>query len=85
MADSFIPTKDKTSVTIRQYDGSDLEGYLFVPVHDRLVDVMNDDRQFLPFESMDGDFIVLAKASIVSISAGKASASGVRLRAKPEA
>ncbi len=84
MADSFIPTKDKTAVTIRQYDGSDIEGYLCVPVHDRLVDVMNDERQFLPFESEQGEFIVLAKASIVSISAGKTSGSGLRLRAKPE-
>jgi len=84
MADSFIPTKDKTAVTIRQYDGSDIEGYLFVPVHDRLVDVMNDERQFLPFESEQGEFIVLAKASIVSISAGKTAGSGLRLRAKPE-
>ena len=82
MSDSFLPTKDKTAVTVRQYDGSDLEGYLFIPVHDRLIDVLNDDRQFLPFESSDGDFIVLAKASIVSISAGKASASGLRLRPK---
>lgn len=82
MSDSFLPTKDKTAVTVRQYDGSDLEGYLFIPVHDRLIDILNDDRQFLPFESSDGDFIVLAKASIVSISAGKASASGLRLRPK---
>jgi len=81
MADSFIPTKDKTSVSIVLNDGETLEGSLFVPSHDRLVDMLNDERMFLPFETTKGDFLVLNKAAIKTISSRKEER-GLRLKAR---
>ena len=81
MADSYIPSKDKKAVNIVFEDGSSEQGFLFVPNHDRLIDVMNDDRQFLPFESDNGEFIIISKSSIKGISNVNADG-GLRLRAK---
>jgi hypothetical protein len=50
--------------------GSDIErtGFLFLAEDERLVDVMNDDRTFLPFKSEDGRFSVIKKSAIIEIS-----------------
>ena len=67
MSDSFIPSKDKYAVTITFDSGDVIGGYLFVQSHERLIDVMNDSRQFLPFET-DGDvFYIVNKMTITKI------------------
>jgi hypothetical protein len=81
MAESFIPTKDKSSVTILLGDGETLEGSLFIPSHDRLVDMLNDERMFLPFESSEGEFLVINKSAIKTISNRKEER-GLRLKAR---
>ena len=45
-------------------NGSIFYGRIFLPIQGRLVDVLNDDRQFLPVESVDGAMLALSKASI---------------------
>jgi hypothetical protein len=80
MSDSFIPTKDKLEVTIVTIDGEKINGSLYVPSHERLVDVMNDDRRFLPFESDDGNFVILNKALIAKLQ-DRDGAPKLRLRA----
>ena len=67
MSDSFIPTKDKSSVEITIDGGDVLEGSLFITSHERLVDVLNDERTFLPFETDAGKFLVINKAIIRTI------------------
>ncbi len=80
MNDSFIPTKDKMGVTIVTTDGKKMDGYLFVAKNDRLVDVVNDDRMFLPFETDEGDFVILNKTLIAKLQ-DREGASKLRLRA----
>jgi hypothetical protein len=81
MADGFIPSKDKTSVSIT-IDGDDvLDGSLFIPSHERLVDVLNDERMFLPFETTDGEFLVINKA-IVRTIANRQEARSLRIKAE---
>ena len=43
-------------------------GFLFIQSDERLVDLMNDDRQFLPFEDDDGNFLIIRKSAISEIS-----------------
>ena len=67
MTDSFIPSKDRYPVRVTMQNGVEMEGYLFVQSHERLIDVMNDDRMFLPFETKEDDFMILNKSGILQI------------------
>ena len=80
MADGFIPTKDKSPVEIAIDGGDVLEGSLFIPSHERLVDVLNDERTFLPFETDGGDFLVINK-SIIRTIADRQDGRSLRLKA----
>lgn len=53
--------KIRLEVAIRLDDGEELSGNLFVSPQGRLSDMMNDERQFLPFECSDGTFMMLKK------------------------
>jgi DnaJ-domain-containing protein 1 len=55
-------------------DGSRLQAKLFLPIQGRVIDVLNDDRQFLPVETVDGEFVALAKTSIKQLSISNAEA-----------
>ena len=67
MSDSFIPSKDRYPVRVTMQNGLEMEGYMFVQSHERLIDVMNDDRNFLPFETKEDDFMILNKTGILQI------------------
>ena len=67
MTDSFIPAKDRYPVRVTMQNGVEMEGYIFVQSHERLIDVMNDDRTFLPFETKEDDFMILNKTGILQI------------------
>lgn len=55
-------------VEISLLDGSRLFGKLHVPVQGRrLTDVLNDDRDFVPVECMDGSHLALAKRAIKQV------------------
>ena len=63
-------TQHKTSilVEISLTDGSTLRGKLFAVPQGRLVDVLNDERNFLPVENLDGTVTAIAKSAIRSVA-----------------
>jgi hypothetical protein len=54
--------KKKLLVELELDSGAILNGYLFVGQTQRLSDLMNDDRIFLPFEALDGSITIFTKA-----------------------
>lgn len=56
----------KVAVTIDVGDGDQLL-HMFVPATLHVSDVLNDDRDFLPFERADGSIIMFAKKAIRSL------------------
>jgi DnaJ-domain-containing protein 1 len=53
--------KSKLQVEMELDDGAVLRGSVFVSQRQRLPDLMNDDRQFLPFETTDGLITIVRK------------------------
>ena len=45
-------------------DDSKIHGRLFLSPQERLIDALNDNRSFLPIETMDGSVLALAKTGI---------------------
>lgn len=45
-------------------DGSSIFGKVFLSAQGRLSDLLNDERDFLPFELSDGSFMAIAKAHL---------------------
>jgi DnaJ-domain-containing protein 1 len=62
-------TRHKVAVSIDR-DGSDDEqlAYMFIAPAQRVTDVLNDEREFLPFERPDGSVFVVAKRTIRCIT-----------------
>jgi len=62
-------TRYKIAVSVGR-DGSDGEelAYMFVAPAQRVTDVLNDEREFLPFERPDGSVFVVAKRTIRCIT-----------------
>ena len=56
-------------VLVKVHDGTTYRGYLHVPGMDRIQDLLNDGRQFIPLRlSRDtGEIVILSKQFIVSI------------------
>jgi DnaJ-like protein len=54
--------KKKLLVELELDSGTIMNGYLFLGQTQRLSDLMNDDRTFLPFEDMDGGITIFTKA-----------------------
>lgn len=49
-------------------DGSILNGSLFTPNLGRITDLLNDDRKFLPVQTLEGEFVAVAKSAIQTVS-----------------
>jgi len=62
-----IAHKTGILVEISLVDGTTLYGKLFVPNQGRLSDLLNDERKFLPVDTMDGGFLALAKSAIKQV------------------
>jgi hypothetical protein len=54
--------KKKLLVELELDSGAILNGYLFVGQTQRLSDLMNDDRIFLPLEGLDGSITIFTKS-----------------------
>lgn len=57
-----------TEVKLALADGAILKGYFYTAEGQRLIDAMNDQRDFLPFSHMDGTLTLIRKSVIVSIT-----------------
>ena len=76
-------------------DGTILKAKIYLPIQGRITDVLNDDRQFLPIETAEGENLAVAKSAIKHIQITSAEAAsyagndpytilGVRPSASPE-
>jgi len=59
--------KIKAEVEIVTHDGVTLKGKFFTVPSQRVLDVLNDERTFLPFETEDGDIFIINKTYIARI------------------
>ena len=57
----------KIAVNLDTGDGEELV-YMFVFPTERVIDTLNDDREFLPFERPDGSLTIVAKKTILRLS-----------------
>ncbi len=59
-----VKQKLKAEVELTLSDGSALVGNFFLNSQERVLDVLNDERSFLPFVHNDGGFTVVNKDAI---------------------
>lgn len=66
-SDEFVE-RQKTEVDLTLIDGTALRGNLFITQRQRLVDVMNDPRAYIPIELEDGSIKLVNKAVIGTVA-----------------
>lgn len=59
--------KDKTEVEVTFVNGSTMRGHFYVAPAQRVADVLNDTRSFLPFEDIANTVRLLNKANIMDV------------------
>jgi len=62
--------KNEISVTITLASEAPFDAAVFIKNDERLIDLLNDDRLFIPVKRGDGATLILSKSSIVSIVEG---------------
>jgi hypothetical protein len=68
MADtSARQQKDKTEVGIILVNGSRIRGYFYVTKKQRVADVLNDNRVFIPFEDANNEIHLVSKTKIIDV------------------
>lgn len=69
MAQAAKQTVSRTRQKVRLINFNDtiVEGYIFVAYNQRVSDLLNDDRGFIPVESASGDVRVISKRAIMEI------------------
>lgn len=67
MKDTSYRSKTKAKVNLRLDDGTTIEGFVFCSQGERVSDLLNDQREFMPFETDIGEIMMLRKATISSI------------------
>ena len=60
-------SKTKTRTTLKMKDGSLLNGHVYCSQDERLSDLLNDSKRFLPFETMDGEIIFVTKDAMSQV------------------
>ncbi len=67
-----IGTKNKKlrqEIVIKMLDGNIFCGKIFLGFNERIIDVMNDARHFIPVELDTHEIVILSKSSIMAIDA----------------
>lgn len=59
--------KDKKEVELVMVTGNGMKGYFFLSKGQRAIDMLNDNRRFIPFEDVSGSIRLINKESIVSV------------------
>ncbi len=59
--------KDRLLVELELSSASVVYGWLFAQRSARLSDALNDSRDFIPFEQIDGEVVIIAKPSISKV------------------
>ncbi len=60
--------KNKYAVEVELDDGRVMILFVFVTPAARVIDMLNDDRQFIPFETSDGSIVIYKKTAIRRLS-----------------
>lgn len=63
-----IVRKVETEVKITLTDGTTLTGFFFIKKEQRLIDLLNDQRPFIPYKETDGMITLIRKSSIDRIT-----------------
>ena len=63
-----MTAKTKVSVDLLKMDGTRVEGYVFAGSQERILDLMNGREPFIPIELSDGQFSIMNKSVIQSIT-----------------
>ena len=63
-ASDQLKQKFKVEAELALDDGTVLTGSFFLNPQQRILDILNDERAFLPFEDSEGVIIVLLKTTI---------------------
>ena len=66
-ASDQVKAKSKVEVELVLSDGTALKGHLFLSVQQRILDSLNDERAFVPFEDTENVLTVLNKSAITQI------------------
>ncbi len=66
-ASDQVKPKSKVQVELVLSDGTALKGSLFLSVQQRILDSLNDERAFVPFEDAENVLTVLNKSAIIHI------------------
>lgn len=61
------PQTDKVSVELTLTDGTSMRVKLFVRDMERVNDLLNDSRKFIPFEDVSGQIRLVNKAHILTV------------------
>ncbi len=59
--------KYKAEIQVQFDDGDSLLGFIFLKQMQRVSDLLNDPRQFLPFQKSDGAIVYIRKATIAKV------------------
>jgi hypothetical protein len=62
-----VVSRARQRVRIINFNDTITEGYVFVAYGQRISDLLNDDREFLPVESASGEVRVISKRAIMEI------------------
>lgn len=61
-------SKLEVEVLVRLNDGSQILGFLAVKQQQRISDLLNDERQFIPLHATDGSVSIVSKAAILKVA-----------------
>ena len=64
---SLREVKQKLLAEVTLSNGTVPKGNFFLNPQERIIDMLNDDRHFMPFSDSDGVITVVAKVAITSI------------------
>ena len=67
-ATKHVKQKVRTEVELALNDGTTLTGKFFTSPNERLIDMLNDSRAFLPFGGSDGVVAMVSKSIITRIT-----------------
>ncbi|MCP1337319.1 J domain-containing protein [Futiania mangrovi] len=75
--------KQRLRVSVERGAKGTLEAYLFLGQNERLIELMNDYREFLPFETLLGKFLLIPKREITEITPVDSTGAPVGLKTNP--
>ncbi len=69
------PQKDKTEVEVTFINGATMRGYFYVTHGQRVADMLNDSRNFIPFQDIASAIRLVSKSNIIDVKPTRQDAS----------